>query len=295
MSEFVISEKRKAVWAVELKIMDEIDRICRKYDIKYFLAGGSMIGAARHNGFIPWDDDIDVGMSRTDYERFLEICKNELPSHYHLQTNKTDKGYVTMHAKIRDCNTTAIRKAEWLVGATFNQGIFVDVVPFDNIPDNLIIRRLHYYVITFLVKILRRHLYFKQLERTSWKSHIVRMMGNAVFLFTTPNKISRLNERVVKSYQKKKTKYIGEISIFYDFEKSKRERVLYEELIDHPFEDRSYKIPKMYDEILTQRYGDWRTPLSQAPSWHGAVFFDPEHPYTDYLNGEKKPDFDAPL
>ena len=136
MSEFVVSEKRKAVWSIELKIMDEIDRICRKHGIKYFLAGGSMMGAARHNGFIPWDDDIDVGMLRADYERFLDVCKSELPSHYHLQTNKTDRGYYDVLSKIRYSNSTAIRKTDWQLGATFNQGIFVDVVPFDNIPDN---------------------------------------------------------------------------------------------------------------------------------------------------------------
>ena len=81
---YPVSEKRKAVWAVELQIMDEIVRICKKYDINYFLAGGSMIGAARHDGFIPWDDDIDVGMLRPDYERFLKACETELSGNFFL-------------------------------------------------------------------------------------------------------------------------------------------------------------------------------------------------------------------
>ena len=83
---FQVSDKRKAVWEIELQIMDEIDRICKKYNIKYFLAGGSMLGAARHDGFIPWDDDIDVGMLRPEYERFIEKKKKELPPNCFVQT-----------------------------------------------------------------------------------------------------------------------------------------------------------------------------------------------------------------
>ncbi|MBR6979100.1 MAG: LicD family protein [Prevotella sp.] len=295
MNEFVVSEKRKAIWSIELKIMDEIDRICKKHGIKYFLAGGSMIGAARHNGFIPWDDDIDVGMLRADYERFLQVCKDDLSSQYHLQNNETDKGYYYIHTKIRDSKTTAIRKTDWRSGATFNQGIFVDVVPFDNIPDNPIQRRLHYYALTFVVKILKRHIYFKGIEKPTLKNRIAKMMGNIVFLFTTTEKMSKLNEKLIKYYANKRTRYIGEISTEYKYKRSRRERALYEELIDHPFEDRFFKIPKKYDEILTQAYGDWRTPRPEAPTIHGAVFFDTEHPYTDYLNGKRNVDFDAPL
>ena len=292
---YPVSEKRKAVWAVELQIMDEIVRICKKYDINYFLAGGSMIGAARHDGFIPWDDDIDVGMLRPDYERFLKACETELPGNFFLQNGNTEKNYYYVHSKMRRSDTTAIRKRDWLSGLNYNHGIFVDVVPFDNIPDNVFQRVYHYVCLSIVGKVFKRYRSFNGIENPTLKNRIAMILGKVVFCFTTPEKMAALNDRLLKKYSNKKTKYIGEITINYRYKKSRRERALYEELIDHKFEDREYKIPKKYEEILTQAYGDWRTPKPEAPTLHGTVFFDTEHPYTDYLEGKRKVDFDSQL
>lgn len=294
-NQYPVSEKRKAVWAVELQIMDEIVRICEKYGIKYFLAGGSMIGAARHDGFIPWDDDIDVGMLRPDYERFVQACDTELSEPFFLQNGKNEKNYYYVHSKLRRSDTTAIRKRDWLSGIAFNQGIFVDIVPFDNIPDNVFLRVYHYVSLSLVGKIFKRYVYFKGIDNPTLKNRIALLLGKILFCFTTPEKMAALDDRLLKKYSGKKTKYIGEITTNYRYKKSRRERVLYDELIDHKFEDRVYKIPKRYEEILNQAYGDWRTPKPQAPTMHGVVFYDPEHPYTDYLEGKRDVDFDLPL
>ena len=295
MKEFEVSDKRKAVWNVELQIMDEIDRICRKHNIRYFLAGGSMLGAARHNGFIPWDDDIDVGMFREDYERFLKVCESELSKEFFLQTNHNDKGYTLFLAKIRKNDTTAIRQKEFICGATFNQGIFVDIVPFDNIPNHFIPRYFQYISLELVILLLSRSIYFKSYKHKTWRNQLSHLLGKFVLMFTTPQKMSQLCVSIIKLYSNKKTKYVGEISTIYNYKKSRRLRSLYDELIDHQFEDRIYKIPKRYDEILDLAYGDWRTPRPDAPSLHGGMFYDPDHPYTDYLSGKRQIDFDAPL
>ena len=84
---------------VMLEMVKEVDRICRKYDIPYFLYGGTLLGAIRHNGFIPWDDDLDVGLLRKDYQRLMKILPDELPEHMVLQTNDTDPNYFYFFGK----------------------------------------------------------------------------------------------------------------------------------------------------------------------------------------------------
>ena len=86
---------------VEIEILDEIDRICRMNNINYCLVGGTLLGAVRHGGFIPWDDDVDVAMPRNDYERFMDVCKSELSDDFYLHSIKTDKTYWYPFIKIR--------------------------------------------------------------------------------------------------------------------------------------------------------------------------------------------------
>ena len=117
---------------VQLEIMDEIHRICVTNNIEYFLDSGSALGAIRHKGFIPWDDDIDIGMLRDQYDRFVECCKTQLSSAFVLQTKETDSGYHEYKAKIRKKNT--FFPEERSRGFNF-QGIFIDIFPFDYISD----------------------------------------------------------------------------------------------------------------------------------------------------------------
>lgn len=127
--EFFVDEKRKKLWTIGLDLLIEFDRVCKKHGLKYFLIGGSLLGAIRHNGFIPWDDDIDVGMLRCDYEKFLTLAY-EFENPYFLQTPYTDEGYYFSFAKLRNSNTAAISNA--FRYENFNQGVFLDIFPLDN-------------------------------------------------------------------------------------------------------------------------------------------------------------------
>lgn len=128
------------VHSVLLEMIDEVDRICRKYGIVYFLEGGTALGQVRHGGFIPWDDDVDLGMLRDDYDRFIEIAKTELGKEYVLQTHENEPLYTNFHLKIRKLNT--------IYPQGYNsqykyKGIQLDIFPFDNIPDNKNVRLLY--------------------------------------------------------------------------------------------------------------------------------------------------------
>lgn len=121
---------------VMVEILDEFVRICERHDLNYWLDSGTLLGAYRHGGFIPWDDDIDVGMPREHYERFLKVAVNELGDDYFLQTAQTDKGYFykSVPCKIRKNNTIYIEKIDVENNFPYqgaNCGIYIDVFPFD--------------------------------------------------------------------------------------------------------------------------------------------------------------------
>lgn len=133
---------------LELGIALEVKRICEKNKIPYFLTAGTLLGAVRHGGFIPWDDDMDIGMLREDYERFILACKSDLGEQFYLQTWDTDKNYPFSYGKIR-LKRTRVVEAFAQNNQSENNGIFIDIFPFDNAPDSLFeqnIQAIKYYV-----------------------------------------------------------------------------------------------------------------------------------------------------
>ena len=136
--------KLEIVHNILLAYILEIDRICKKHNIKYFLAGGTLLGAIRHKGFIPWDDDADVMMLREDYDKFLEVAQSELPPNMFVQNPKTEKLNHHVFTKIRMDNTLFATKH---TGKFMNMhnGIFIDILSQDNTSNNKIIQKLHIY------------------------------------------------------------------------------------------------------------------------------------------------------
>lgn len=126
-SGFLVTVSRKKVWNKEIGMLMVIDNICRKYNIKYFADSGTLLGAARHQGFIPWDDDIDIIMPRPDYEKFQILVGDELPEGYFFQSTYTDNR-ILYFGKVMDERTSAI---EFPNSKNIHQGIFVDIFPLD--------------------------------------------------------------------------------------------------------------------------------------------------------------------
>ena len=118
----------------QLEILIEIDRICTRQGIEYWLDGGSLLGAVRHKGFIPWDDDIDIAMTLEDFRKFETVAPRELPSHLFLQNRQTDAGVREPITKIRDLNSLYIERADTFE-TDYSKGIFVDIFPFVDYPN----------------------------------------------------------------------------------------------------------------------------------------------------------------
>lgn len=135
----------KELQNIQFECLVELDRICRENNINYSLDGGTLLGAVRHKGFIPWDDDIDLIMLREDYEKFFEICKTELDTErFFLQEHRTDKFYNVGYPRIRRNNTVYQRAGHEHM--KYHSGVFIDLFVLDNVPDNKLLRELHYFI-----------------------------------------------------------------------------------------------------------------------------------------------------
>lgn len=134
--------------AVLYEILAEIHRICTKYDISYFLIGGSAIGLYYDKGVLPWDDDLDIGMTRENYNKFLKVAEKELTEEYFLSYMDTDPHTPFFYAKVKKNGTLFVE--ERYKSINMHQGIFVDIFPYDRVPNNLFLREVHYKLANFV-------------------------------------------------------------------------------------------------------------------------------------------------
>lgn len=253
-----------------LEILKEIDRVCEKHKILYWLEGGSMLGAVRHHGFIPWDDDLDIAMFRDDYNRFLKIAPQELKTDYFLQTEETDPDYPLFFAKVRKNNTYI--NEEKLELFQIHKGIFVDIFPVDRMPmTDLQIKRHRIYLWLLF------RLYFQTGKRIIPVSPVLSKPVISFFL------------RSVRLSKKKLRKYINKIYTKYNLREQYRytsswamsqkmnwlyKKEWHDTFEKIKFEDMTVRIPGGYHDLLTNAYGNYMTPPpkeKQVPG-HGLSF-----------------------
>lgn len=138
-------EQLKQIQQVQLTIMDEVHRVCVEHDLKYYMIGGTALGAIRHNGFIPWDPDIDIAMPREDYEKFVTVYSKELKKGYSCHDYRTDRRHFSPHALVAlDNSRIRFRNTGRSPFLTFGDyGIYVDILPLDRVPDDISLRKKH--------------------------------------------------------------------------------------------------------------------------------------------------------
>ncbi len=297
--DYTVTKKMKEVWAVELDLLAEFDRVCKKYDIKYVADSGTLLGAIRHKGFIPWDDDIDVGMLRSEYERLCEIAPLEFKEPYFFQTEKTDPTSARGHAQLRNSNTTGILLSEIEVKRPFNQGIFIDIFPFDNVPDDMNEYKKFKAEIgekrDLYAKIIFNYNYFYYPIRKEkdgsikWDIEIKRHLRNLEYLLIRPNykKVYDDYENTMKRYDDKETKMINLLCLGIASGTLPMSREYFDGTFECDFEFLKIPVSKNYDMYLRLSYGNnYMTPL-KTPTAHRGVFFDTDKPYTTHFKGNR--------
>ncbi|MCR5484810.1 MAG: LicD family protein [Clostridiales bacterium] len=231
-----------------LDILLEVDRLCRENGIKYFLIGGTLLGAVRHNGFIPWDDDLDIAMDLDDYRRFLKIARKKLPDTLFLQCTYTDLWYPAF-AKIRKNGTAMIEKE--FKGRNFHQGVWIDVFPLVSVPEDekkaaSLNKKIR------LSYILTQDAFWTKDDKPSPKLKALSLIPLSLRRFAC----RMIRKNALKPAQK--GKYCTHCSHF-----RLRRRYLSEdfgETVYIGFEGHELPCPKGYDSILTAAYGDYMTP-----------------------------------
>ena len=279
---YLIDENMKKVWQTELDILSEIINICKKHNLKYFGTGGTSLGAVRHKGFIPWDDDIDLVMKREDYEKFINIAPKEIKENFFVQCSKTEKKYFRGHMQVRNSNTTAIISDDKY--NDYNKGIWVDIFPLDNVPDDLKERE------KFIKKIAKKR---KLLELSTYKkSNNILKAIIKWFIANVYWKIKDVDEEIKKfeefsqKYNNTETKQCGAI-MFAPFEfKYDNDWCLGNDFLD--FEYMQLSVFKDYKAHLVRQYGDnyMEIPKNKGGSKHGKVFFDVNKSYKTYSKSE---------
>lgn len=285
---FLVTAQTKQLWAVLLDILAQIDAICKKYDIQYFLCGGTLLGAIRHKGFIPWDDDLDVMMKRNDYNRFCEVAPKELRHPYFFQTEKTDPGHLLRHAKVRNSNTTGMFKAFAHKGYAVNQGIFVDVFPLDNLPDNPQ-EREHFYKALYRLwgKVWTLSAYKNRGVRYGfWKNVSVSFQNWLLAICGKQDYYNAKFEKLAGKYKDVDTKecclFVGHLTPQGLKNTHLWQTKDYERFSEAGFEFLTAPIPTNYDAQLTTLYGDWHKCVRGGTS-HGDLIIDVDRSYLNYL------------
>ena len=262
------------VQAVELEMLSVFDSICRKHSIPYQLFGGTLLGAVRHRGFIPWDDDIDVAMKRKDYEFFLTVCEKELGDAYFLQTCFSDPKSVIQFAKIRKNNTKYENSVDNL--AASHTGIWIDIFPLDNVKRESISTKWQRFQIQFLYAMSTASVPNRiRVSPKRWK-RIVRKVLSKGLKIISKSQVDKKLLKVFKRYEKKETGLISHLTMGGTksvYERYMQQSEEFDDLLELEFCGHQFWAPRNYDEILKNIYGDYMTlpPEEERRPMHGVA------------------------
>lgn len=250
-----VMDEIRELQKIELSILLDVKKVCDENHIKFFLGEGTLLGAVRHKGFIPWDDDVDLIMPRDQYERFLKIAPKALGDKYEVQHPSTVENYWSPFIKIRLLNHGSKFEQKHILHLSKNNGPYIDIFPIEY-SDRKQGWKISY--TGFRVRYFRGMLSYKLGIRKP--PHIYGKTLKFISKFYSVKKIHSELERTLRPYREPGKKYMATFLSYHPLRSQIIESIHYEEAIDWQFEDFMMPIPNGYDKILTTIYGDYMTP-----------------------------------
>ncbi|MEY8338002.1 LicD family protein [Lachnospiraceae bacterium 62-35] len=281
--DYKITEKQKKIWAVEIDLVNQILKICRKYDINVYAFSGTMLGAVRHKGFIPWDDDLDVCMLREDYNKFLKVAKRELRAPYFLQTPRSDTKFFCGYSRLRNSSTTGIIR--WNSSPDYNNGIYVDIYVLDGFIEN---KWKYFFQLVqrgIIVRLINAY-QFDSIKLNKKKHLLIRLINSLERRFIPYEKLLIIYETILTKYNNQTqrvslmTHYRGFIEKYWCYKDDLENPVWL------PFENIKIPVAGNFSHMLRNMYGNYMKfpPVEERGTWHdNSIIFDPDTPYKQYF------------
>ncbi len=262
----------KSIQKKILPILETFDSVCRKYNLTYYLWAGTQLGAVRHQGFIPWDDDADVAMPRADYQILMEHANEWMPSPFKIANLQTTERYPHYFARVHDCNTTMIIRKH----LGYVEGIHIDIFPLDNVPDSKMSRFIHFAKLGFYHRLLYMSSRSPKKDNKRYKS----IFYNFLQRYVSQKNILQTIDRHIQRHNKKSTENCTDsfygASAFVPYATLGKPTLC-------TFEDLQLFGVENTVKYLSDKYGDYMSlPPENARKQHSVDFIDFDLPFANF-------------
>lgn len=281
ISSYTVSDKMKKIWKAELGILEQVQAVCEAHDIKYFLLHGTLLGAVRHKGFIPWDDDLDIGMLREDYDRFVSLAAGELRPPCVLQNMFTEKDiFFGSFTRVRNSDTTAIQARE--LGHKGNQGIWIDILPLDICTLDEKKKNKKVKKIKNCYRLLQAKIYGKEERRIADLNPLQSRVCRFFSVLCSHKALCERLDRAIRLYTEEES---DQVAVFGFGSPRALNRADFIDTVQLDFAGKRLPAPAGYKNYLSAIMGrDYMKypPEEERKPKHKGIF-DPERPYTEYV------------